>query len=309
MQFENILFPVDFSDSCLALKADVEWLANKFNSTVTLMHVFEIPPAWYGMGDAYSISSEWIVGVMEEAKKRLDAFSLNLPANRMKRVVLEGQPAGEIRTWCRTHPVDLVAMATHGHGAFEGLLMGSVTAKSLHNLKEPLWLWPSEGAVDRKREGEFRIVCGIGSGEEGFATLSYAKKLADAFQAKVTLVHSVPEETRPSRYLDTDFHQYLKESAQKEITEQQARAGTNFELVVSDHEIGTALVDTTEEKGADLVLIGRGHARKFLGRFRTHTYDLLSHVTCPVFSFCPEETTHPDTKTTGVNQAENKVAI
>ena len=37
-----------------------------------------------------------------------------------------------------------------------------------------------------------------------------------------------------------------------------------------------------------MILIGRGHCQKFLGRFRTHTYDLLSRVGCPVFSYCPE---------------------
>jgi hypothetical protein len=34
-----------FSDYSIALKTEVEWLAKKFNSTVTLMHVFVIPPA------------------------------------------------------------------------------------------------------------------------------------------------------------------------------------------------------------------------------------------------------------------------
>ena len=97
MTFNNILFPVDFSDSSFALKADVEWIAKKFNSTVTLMHVFEVPPAWYGMGDAYALNADWLAEVMEEAKKRLDAFNLDLPANKINRIILEGQPAPEIR--------------------------------------------------------------------------------------------------------------------------------------------------------------------------------------------------------------------
>jgi hypothetical protein len=50
------------------------------------------------------------------------------------------------------------------------------------------------------------------------------------------------------------------------------------------------LAEVAEEKKANLILIGRGHSRQFLGRFRTHTLDLLGMVHCPVFSYCPEQT-------------------
>ena len=43
MTFNRILFPIDFSEHSQKLNAQVEWLAARFNSTVTLMHVFEIP--------------------------------------------------------------------------------------------------------------------------------------------------------------------------------------------------------------------------------------------------------------------------
>jgi nucleotide-binding universal stress UspA family protein len=285
MTFDNILLPVDFSDSSFALKADVEWIARKFNSSVTLMHVFEIPTAWYGMGDAYALNAEWLTEIMDEARKRLDAFAFDLPAEKVRRVILEGQPAAEIHQWCRSHPVDLIAMATHGHGAFEGLVMGSVTAKVLHNVNVPLWLSPSNPAKSA-HGGKFNVVCGIDMGDEALSVLLYAKRFADAFGADVTLVHSVPEaETRPNKYLDFDLHKLVRSIAQKEISSLQKQAGTNFRLVIADTAISTALAATAAETNANLVFIGRGHSQKFLGRFRTHTYDLLSQVTCPVFSY------------------------
>jgi nucleotide-binding universal stress UspA family protein len=56
MKFDRILFPVDFSESSRTLNAQVEWLAARFNSTVTLLHVFEIPSSWYGGADAPMLS-------------------------------------------------------------------------------------------------------------------------------------------------------------------------------------------------------------------------------------------------------------
>ena len=135
-------------------------------------------------------------------------------------------------------------MATHGHGAFEGLMMGSVTAKVLHNLNLPLWLSPAN-PTNAVRDGKFHIVCGLDLGEETLPVLIYAKQMAEAFNATVTLVHSVPEaENRPNKYLDFDLHNILKGIAKKEITTYQKQAITEFELVIMDSPISTALADT-----------------------------------------------------------------
>ena len=288
MRFENILFPIDFSASSVDLKADVEWLAKRFKSIVTLLNVFEIPPAWYGMGDAYAPNADWLAGILEQSKKRLDAFTLDLPAAQIRRVVIEGQAAAEIYQRCRTQPVDMIAMATHGHGALEGLLMGSVTAKVLHSVSLPLWLKPGDSPPP-PTEGEFKIVCGVDLGVDTLPVLLYARELAQAFHAKVTLVHSVSEAERPNKYLDFDLHKLLKDIAETEIAKAQRQVGTAFDLTVTEYGISTALAVAAEETKANLVLIGRGQTQKFLGRFRTHTYDLLCQVKCPVFSYCPPE--------------------
>lgn len=52
MRFDHILFPVDFSTPGLAMNAEVQWLAARFQSQVTLLHVFKIPTSWYGTGES-----------------------------------------------------------------------------------------------------------------------------------------------------------------------------------------------------------------------------------------------------------------
>ncbi len=282
MVFSNILFPVDFSEACGALKSEVEWMARKFNSTVTLLHVFEIPQAWYGMSEASAMSMEWIASMFWEANKKLDNFELDVPADRVRRVTLEGQPAAEICTWLRQHPVDLLAMAAHGHGAIEGLL-GSVTAKVLHKTHVPMWVHPAH-APARSADGVFKIVCGIDLGEEAIHLLCYAQQMGEAFGATVTLVHSLP--VRQNKHFDSELLRVLTRMAREEIASAQARAGTNFAVTVTGSPVGHSLAETAAQERANLIVIGRGHSQEFLGRLRTHTYSLLNEVTCPVVSFC-----------------------
>ena len=46
--FNHILFPVDFSDRCRAVRPFVRAIASRFKSKVTLLHVIHIPAGWYG---------------------------------------------------------------------------------------------------------------------------------------------------------------------------------------------------------------------------------------------------------------------
>jgi nucleotide-binding universal stress UspA family protein len=284
VNFDNILFPVDFSASCIALKGEVEAIAKRFNSHVTLFHVFEIPPAWYGIGDTCALSGEWINEMVGEAQKRLDSFALDLPAHKITRVSEYGQPAAQICQFVNDHPINLIAMATHGHGAVEGLIMGSVTAKVLHNVNVPVWLHP-EKAPKTNWSGRFKILCGVDFDDEAVPMLLYAQQMADSFGATVTLVHSVPEsEVRPNKYFDAEFFSALVGLAKEGVAKLQARAQTNLPVKVSGLPMSQALADAATQDKANLILIGRGHSQKFLGRFRTHTYDLLGQLTCPLLS-------------------------
>jgi hypothetical protein len=49
------------------------------------------------------------------------------------RSVISGDPAKVIVDYAADHRIDLIVMPTHGRGAFRSLLLGSVTAKVLHD--------------------------------------------------------------------------------------------------------------------------------------------------------------------------------
>lgn len=285
MKFDHILFPIDFSDRSRHLNKEVEWLATRFGSQVTLLHVFEIPAACYWAGEASFLNTDCFKALRESAEQRLNDHAITLPKARVERVLAQGDTATEIMHWVNEHDVDLVVMGTHGYGPLQGWLLGSVTAKLLHSAVCPVWTdsllrpRPNNPAISR-------ILCAIELTEEAVPLLGFTRELALEFGAAVKLVHSVPElETRPNRYFDFDLHRYLMESARVEIAKLQRQAGTDFPLTVSGAGISNALAEAASEHGADLIVIGRGKAQKTLGRFQTHACEIIRYAPCPVLSY------------------------
>lgn len=65
----------------------------------------------------------------------------------------------------------------------------------------------------------------------------------------------------------------------------QSEAATDFPLIINEAEISRALVDAATADGADLVVLGRGKAQRFCGRFQTHLLGIIRHAPCPVISY------------------------
>ena len=286
MKLDHILFPVDFSDHSRALNAEVEWLASRFRSQVTLLHVFEIPTSWYGGGEAPVINGEEITAYVESEKRRLQEYKINVPEDRVLRISAEGSAARHITEWAKTHPVDLIVMGTHGYGTWRRLLLGSVAMKVLHEVDCPVWNHAAaEAAYKLGRQGISRIVCSLELSEETVPLLRFTQELADEFGATVHLVHSVPEvSSRPAKYFDYPLHQALQDWARDEIGRRQREAGTNFSFSLTEGLAAQDVVETATNQLADLIVTGRGTVQNFCGTWRTHIYDIIRQAPCPVLS-------------------------
>ena len=138
-RFQHILFPVDSSERCGAVLPFVTALTRRFHSRLTLLNVIQIPTAWYGGFDAGFPVMIDLPELEEAARNELHALSAD---NMVDKVVVVGDPAFEIVQFAAKNDVDLIAMPTHGYGKFRSLLLGSVTAKVLHDAKCPVWTAP-----------------------------------------------------------------------------------------------------------------------------------------------------------------------
>lgn len=289
MEFEHILFPIDFSDHSRGLNSEVEWLASHFGSRVTIMHVFEIPTSWYGTGEVPLINPELLQAFGESERQRLKDYSLNLQEDRIQRITAEGAPAWQITNWINEHDVDLIMMGTRGLGKVRALLMGSVAAKVIHDVYCPVWTDSLLHSHSDGRQRDYKnLVCAIDVTDEAVSVLRFTNALARKFGAKVQVVHSVPEaETRPNKYFDFDLHSYLMDWARVALSKLQREAGTEFSVSIKASAIPSAVSEVVLEQKADLLVIGRGTVQQPLGRLRTHAYQIIRDAPCPVLSCLP----------------------
>jgi nucleotide-binding universal stress UspA family protein len=279
----HILFPVDLSARCEAARPVVESWAQRFNAKVTLIHTVQIPITSYGGADGYPVIVD-IPAILANAKKRLEGFSFDLPA--IERVSSVGDPAFEIIKYAGENGVDLIMMPTHGYGTFRSLLLGSTAAKVLHDAHCPVWTSAHIENIPLPARTEIHnVLCAIELGAGAADLIRSAQELAQAWQAKLHLVHAVPvDEVRPEKYLEGDLTAALIKQSKEEIARLQQDAGTNLEVTVEGGRASHVVRDAALDCGADLVITGGGKLHAAFGRLRTNTYAIIRDSPCPVLS-------------------------
>jgi len=284
--FRHILFPVDFSDQCRALAPHVACMASRYRARVTMLRVIELPvsvdPGW----PAYSGLMDY-PALIENEKERLHSFLRSeFETVSITRLTLEGGPGRTIAEYADNEKFDLIMMPTHGYGPFRRLLLGSVTAKVLHDAHCPVWTSAHVSEPAGPPTGYHNVLCALDLSSKSLPLLEWAAKFCRERGAGLTLVHAIPT-AKPPVGLDLEgdrFRASLIEMAQAEFAKLQQQAGTKFEAVVVGGEVAEALHQTAEQRHADLVIIGRGVMQETFGRLRTNVYSIVRETPCPVIS-------------------------
>jgi len=137
----TILVPLDFSEASHAALRYACRLADRLQASVHLLHVVEPPVVPSGYVEVYVPSPELLERFEEEGRRLLqDALTPDEQAKYHAMLVQRrGQPATEILDYAVGHGrVDLIVMATHGHGGVRRLLLGSVTDRVVRSAPCPV---------------------------------------------------------------------------------------------------------------------------------------------------------------------------
>jgi len=286
MRIKNILFPVDFSDRCRAVVPHVEAAARRFGSAVTLLHMVEPVVMQYGPVETFAFPGLQPAALAAKAEDLLDTLADSaFEGLRVRRAVETGDPASSIASLARDWDIGLIMMPTRGRGAFRRALLGSVTAKVLHDADCPVWTAAHVETPGSDQHLEWRnVVCAISLSPESTRLIQDAEDLHQTIGATIRLAHVVPgEEAFPQRLWNAEFENSLKQQAEAAIRDIQCLAGTNFEVCIEAGEVSHAVSGFAKRQNADLVLAGRGHERG-LARLRSHTYAIIRDAPCPVLS-------------------------
>ena len=282
-RLKKLLLPVDFSERSTSAARYARPLASRFESEVTMLHALSHP--------SYEFNTESFTpmppGRSELAEDELDSFgAAELAGLRTRRLVILGDPSVAIVDYTRHEKVDLIVMPTHGYGPFRRFILGSTTAKVLHDAECPVLTGTHlEEIPDRDTIHYNNVVCAVDLGPNSLGALRWAAEFAAVFESRLFLVHAIPALAEAEGdYYQTDPISPLPAAGLQQLAALQNEAGTHAVPIVVGGEIVKAISRQARELSADLMVIGRSTSGAIFGRLRTQAYGLIRESPCPVVS-------------------------
>lgn len=201
------------------------------------------------------------------------------------RLLRRGNPAREICDTAAASNTDLIVMAKSEYGALYPLLLGSVTAKVLHNTECPVWACadskdtPAGSAIEH-------ILCAVELNGHSHFTVKLAAELAASLHAVLTLVHiaNSAETWGPGgSYIDPAWKATIVGYASEEVAKLQREMGTDFAVIIDCGNTSELLNGAAEQTKADVLVIGHIPGRSHLGD-NGNGYGIISQSRIPVLS-------------------------
>jgi nucleotide-binding universal stress UspA family protein len=282
----KILLPVDFSErSALAVRYARE-LALRFHSELILVHV--LGPLHSESG-AMQMAGSMLVEVYRsraaQAERELNAFEPGaLDGLNVRRLLLHGDPAGKIVEFAREEEIGLIAMPTHGYGPFRRFILGSNTAKVLHDADCPVWTGVHIEEARPLAAPFSNILCAVDLGPQSGRALAWASWLQREFHGHLTLIHAIAAHAEALDEPDLSWRAGIREIAEEELLRLQREIGAEADLLLEAGEPARIICSAAARVGAGTVVIGRGSAAGNFGRLRTNSYAIIRQSPCPVVS-------------------------
>ncbi len=141
LPIKKIISPTDFSEiSDIGLKASIE-LAEHFEAELLVVHV--LAPL-SGAATSAAPAAHYLPEVMESMRANAEEALRKMMAGKVpsdlnsKSILLEGNPADEIKEFAKEEGVDLIVIASHGQSGWKRFMFGSVTEKVMRLARVPV---------------------------------------------------------------------------------------------------------------------------------------------------------------------------
>jgi nucleotide-binding universal stress UspA family protein len=136
--FKSIVVPLDFGESSeQALETAIE-LTRKLGTSLTLLHVYEIPA--YAYGGMNFVATDLVGPIQEAARKQLEQTLADVRKRvpEARALLRRGVPWSEILAGVEETRGDLVVIGTHGRRGLSHALLGSVAERVVRTSPVPV---------------------------------------------------------------------------------------------------------------------------------------------------------------------------
>ena len=284
----RILLPIDFSERSAGAARYAKSLARHFGSELVLAHVLTPPHYEFGALEiGGSMLSELYMNRSAQVTRELEGFlAEELAGVNTRRLVLEGDPARQIVEFAHDNAVDLVIMPTHGYGPFRRFILGSNTAKVLHDADCPVWtgIHMEDSAASPADLPFSSVLCAVDLGPQSARSIEWAAWMAKAFGATLTVIHATQGDADLADDSEVAWRVDVREAAEEELLRLQQETRVEADLLIEAGDPAKVICSAARRVKADVLVIGRGSAAGVFGRLRTNAYAIIRESPCPVVS-------------------------
>ena len=281
-QFENILFATDFSAAAAHAVPFVKKIARHFQSNLVALHVK--PPVVNPMTQPTTWQAD-IVAARVFDKAHRDELLDTFAGINTEVLIEEGEIQSCLQSAIEKHNTDLVIIATRGRTGVAKVLLGSVAEEIFRTLPCPvLTVGPhSDPAKANIRE----ILLATDFGSESQSAAAYAVSLAQEYQARLTLLHVVPER-KPGELVSWFDVQESSKQLLRKLVFAEAEAWCKPEYLVERGDPAERILDLANLRAADLIVLG-AQPEKGIPGAATHlpiatAHKVVAHANCPVLT-------------------------
>ncbi len=283
----RILLPIDFSERSACAARYARSLSAQFNSEIVLLHILASPACEFGsFENAGTMLAELYQNRSAQVARDLASFEMaELTSVRVRRLIMEGDPAPAIVKCALDQAVGLIVMPTHGFGPFRRFILGSNTAKVLHDADCPVWTGVHLDVPPRDCPMQCNnVLCAVDLGSQSSKTLCWAATLAGQFGAKLTLLHTIAGVSNGADAPQQQWQAGIRDAASLELARLREFVNAEADLLVEAGEPAQVICSVAGRIPADVLVIGRGSAAGVFGRLRTNAYAIIRQSPCPVVS-------------------------
>jgi len=285
ISLKNILYATDFSPAAEMALPYVRGLAQRYGGTVHALHIRSFAPYPIIGPEAMPVVIEAAEQQAELDAQQLDATFLDLPH---KVYVERGDIWPVMNDLIRQANIDLIVLGTRGRTGVGRALLGSVTEEILRLAPCPvLTVGPYVSKYTERRLEMKEILFATDFSPESLEAVPYAVSLAQEHQARLTLLHVIPEPeagelVHPQNYMDSTMRLLRR------LVTPGAEAWCEPRCVVERGDAAQKILETATACGSDLIVIGvrgtRGHELASTHMLPSTAHTVVTQAQCPVLT-------------------------
>lgn len=274
MTFRKLLVPLDGSEFSEHALGVVRNLARGLGAEVHLVHVLVQTPDY--VHKAPEMDLQWQQEAVPGAERYLQEKAEEVAAGTdvtTRTAVLNGPVEDALVHYAEEEPgVDLIVLTSHGYGGVQRFWLGSTTDQLVRRSRVPLLVvrpWDEADGLEPGGSAFDHVAIPLDGSELAEGVVPYAEALGGPFDARYTLVHTVPASREVGRLFAASSFQVAPGSE-----EERKQAGRDYLEVVAQRMRERGLSVETQVLAADRPEEG---IRRYLVEEHPHVLALGTH--------------------------------